>query len=195
MFSDKLEFLNERVSECTEGARSLETLRVNLFISAEIHLSIDISPESVILLTEALGTPLEALKSELRGGDVSLFIFLNYQTFIRGVDFFKDFCYTNIDIVVKHRFGRIGCWDFTSMSTLDLCLNGRARVLGNAGFGIPLLPDLCHFNFFKRNSGLKGILPVYILFIYTRSSYLSIDFFQRIEYTIIRISLTEPAAF
>ena len=42
------------------------------------------------------------------------------KTFVRGVDFFKDFCYTNID---------------------------RARVLGNAVFGIPLLPDLCHFYF------------------------------------------------
>lgn len=55
--SDKLEFLNERVSECTEDARSLETLRVNLFISAEIHLSIDIFPRISYTVDRGIGHP------------------------------------------------------------------------------------------------------------------------------------------
>ena len=77
------------------------------------------------------------------------------KTFIRGVDFFKDFCYTNID-----RARLLGNAVFGIPSAQDLCQIDRARALGNAVPGIPWLRDLCHFYFFKRNGNIKSILLV-----------------------------------
>ena len=59
------------------------------------------------------------------------------KNFVGGIDFFEDFCYTDID---------------------------RARLLGNAVFGIPSAQDLCLFYFVLTNSYKSAILYIDLVF-------------------------------